>query len=60
MEFSAAGVQWVAYSGNGLVEGNVVYCHYGRKKDFELLQEIGINITVNFLIPFDVVYTSIF
>uniref|UniRef100_A0A914PR45 Uncharacterized protein n=1 Tax=Panagrolaimus davidi TaxID=227884 RepID=A0A914PR45_9BILA len=30
-----AGIQWVAYSAPGEIEGEIVYCHYGRKEDFE-------------------------
>uniref|UniRef100_A0A914PKX1 Uncharacterized protein n=1 Tax=Panagrolaimus davidi TaxID=227884 RepID=A0A914PKX1_9BILA len=37
-----AGVQWVAYSSPGEVEGDIVYCHYGREEDFERLKKLGI------------------
>ncbi|MFH4977960.1 hypothetical protein AB6A40_004669 [Gnathostoma spinigerum] len=39
-----AGIQWVAYSGDGVAEGDVVYCHYGRREDFELLRQRQINL----------------
>ncbi|XP_046656100.1 N-acetylated-alpha-linked acidic dipeptidase 2-like [Daphnia pulicaria] len=34
-----------AFSANGVVEGNVVYVHYGRKKDYEYLLSRGINVS---------------
>ena len=39
-----AAIQWLAYSANGTVEAEPVYCHYGRKQDFERLErEFGIS-----------------
>ena len=39
-----AAIQWLAYSANGTVEGEPVYCHYGRPQDFERLEkEFGIS-----------------
>uniref|UniRef100_A0A0M3HXJ4 PA domain-containing protein n=1 Tax=Ascaris lumbricoides TaxID=6252 RepID=A0A0M3HXJ4_ASCLU len=37
-----AGVQWVAYSGNGTAQGEVVYCHHGRVEDFERLDRLAL------------------
>lgn len=34
-----------AFSASGVVEGNVVYVHYGRKKDYEFLLSRGINVS---------------
>ncbi|KAK3101043.1 hypothetical protein FSP39_000512, partial [Pinctada imbricata] len=34
-----------AYSPSGIVEGDLVYAEYGRKRDFEQLKENGINVT---------------
>uniref|UniRef100_A0A915AJ70 Glutamate carboxypeptidase 2 n=1 Tax=Parascaris univalens TaxID=6257 RepID=A0A915AJ70_PARUN len=39
-----AGVQWIAYSGNGTAQGEVVYCHYGRVEDFERLDRLGVTV----------------
>ncbi|KHN86959.1 Glutamate carboxypeptidase 2 -like protein [Toxocara canis] len=39
-----AGIQWVAYSGNGTAQGEVVYCHHGRIEDFERLHRLGIDV----------------
>uniref|UniRef100_A0A1I7ZYF3 Peptidase_M28 domain-containing protein n=1 Tax=Steinernema glaseri TaxID=37863 RepID=A0A1I7ZYF3_9BILA len=39
-----ADIQWVAYSGNGTVVGDIVYCNYGRNVDFEVLKENGIEL----------------
>uniref|UniRef100_F1KV27 Glutamate carboxypeptidase 2 n=1 Tax=Ascaris suum TaxID=6253 RepID=F1KV27_ASCSU len=39
-----AGVQWVAYSGNGTAQGEVIYCHHGRVEDFERLDRLGITV----------------
>ncbi|CEF62267.1 Protease-associated domain, PA and Transferrin receptor-like, dimerisation domain and Peptidase M28 domain-containing protein [Strongyloides ratti] len=39
-----AGIQWVAYSANGTASGDIVYCHYGRIEDFQLLKEMGISL----------------
>ncbi|KAE9555929.1 hypothetical protein FO519_000909 [Halicephalobus sp. NKZ332] len=39
-----AGIQWVAYSAPGTVEGEVVYCHYGMEKDFERLGKMGLSV----------------
>uniref|UniRef100_A0AC35TSG6 N-acetylated-alpha-linked acidic dipeptidase 2 n=1 Tax=Rhabditophanes sp. KR3021 TaxID=114890 RepID=A0AC35TSG6_9BILA len=36
--------QWVAYSANGMVEGDVVYCHHGRAEDFQKLRKLNIEI----------------
>lgn len=38
-----AGVQWLAYSGNGSVEEDVVYCHFGRTEDFMRLKRLGVD-----------------
>ena len=35
---------WNAYSGSGDVTGEVVYANYGRKEDFELLKELGVDL----------------
>uniref|UniRef100_A0A1I8C1W8 Peptidase_M28 domain-containing protein n=1 Tax=Meloidogyne hapla TaxID=6305 RepID=A0A1I8C1W8_MELHA len=38
-----AAIQWLAYSANGTVENEPVYCHYGQPKDLERLEkEFGI------------------
>ncbi len=37
-------IGWNAYSGSGDVTGEVVYANYGRKEDFEKLDEMGISI----------------
>lgn len=38
-----AAIQWLAYSANGTVESEPIYCHYGRPEDFERLEkEFGI------------------
>uniref|UniRef100_A0A914QB99 Glutamate carboxypeptidase II n=1 Tax=Panagrolaimus davidi TaxID=227884 RepID=A0A914QB99_9BILA len=42
-----AGIQWVAYSAPGENEGEIVYCHYGRKEDFEKLKKLGIKVAGN-------------
>jgi N-acetylated-alpha-linked acidic dipeptidase len=39
-----AGLQWLAYSANGIAMGNPVYCHYGRQKDFDYLKNMGISV----------------
>uniref|UniRef100_A0AC34GPF4 Uncharacterized protein n=1 Tax=Panagrolaimus sp. ES5 TaxID=591445 RepID=A0AC34GPF4_9BILA len=39
-----AGIQWVAYSAPGEIEGDIVYCHYGGKEDFEKLKKLGIKL----------------
>ncbi|KAI1702610.1 peptidase family m28 domain-containing protein [Ditylenchus destructor] len=39
-----AGVQWLAYAGNGTVEGDLVYAHYGTPKDFKTLEEMGVSV----------------
>ncbi|TKR72993.1 hypothetical protein L596_020366 [Steinernema carpocapsae] len=39
-----ANIQWVAYSGQGKVAGEVVYCHYGRPVDFKVLEKEGIDL----------------
>uniref|UniRef100_A0A0K0EWJ1 Glutamate carboxypeptidase 2 homolog (projected from Caenorhabditis elegans ortholog gcp-2.1) n=1 Tax=Strongyloides venezuelensis TaxID=75913 RepID=A0A0K0EWJ1_STRVS len=39
-----AGIQWVAYSSNGSVSGDIVYCHYGRIEDFKFLKDVGIDL----------------
>ncbi|VDK75493.1 unnamed protein product [Litomosoides sigmodontis] len=38
-----AGIQWLAYSANGTVRGEVIYCHFGRKQDFQRLKYYDIN-----------------
>ncbi|VDN05041.1 unnamed protein product [Thelazia callipaeda] len=38
-----AGIQWLAYSANGTVEGQIVYCNYGRIEDFQRLKQFGID-----------------
>ncbi len=35
---------WNAYSGSGDVTGEIVYANYGTKKDFEKLEELGIDL----------------
>jgi len=35
---------WNAYSGSGDVAGHVVYANYGRKQDFEKLEELGVSV----------------
>ncbi|KAI6191815.1 hypothetical protein M3Y97_00268700 [Aphelenchoides bicaudatus] len=45
-------IQWLAYSADGVVIGNPVYCHYGRPQDFELLEKNGVDLNGNIaLIP---------
>ncbi|CAD6192308.1 unnamed protein product [Caenorhabditis auriculariae] len=39
-----AGIQWAAYSANGTVTADVVYCNYGSRNDFRLLREIGLDV----------------
>uniref|UniRef100_A0A0R3RL13 PA domain-containing protein n=1 Tax=Elaeophora elaphi TaxID=1147741 RepID=A0A0R3RL13_9BILA len=39
-----AGIQWLAYSANGTVQGQVVYCHFGRKEDFQRLKYYDIDL----------------
>lgn len=46
--FLGAGIQWLAYSPNGTVEGDVVYCHYGDEKDFQYLESLGISLEGKF------------
>ena len=36
---------WNAYSGSGEVIAEVIYANYGRKEDFEKLQDMGIDIS---------------
>lgn len=36
---------WNAYSGSGEITAEIVYANYGRKQDFEQLQEMGIDLT---------------
>lgn len=36
---------WNAYSGSGEITADIVYANYGRKQDFELLEEMGVDIT---------------
>ncbi len=36
---------WNAYSGSGDVRAQIVYANFGRKEDFEQLQEMGISVT---------------
>ncbi|KAL3989379.1 Peptidase M28 family protein [Acanthocheilonema viteae] len=38
-----AGIQWLAYSANGTIQGKVIYCHFGRKEDFERLKYYDID-----------------
>ncbi|VDN82763.1 unnamed protein product [Brugia pahangi] len=38
-----AGIQWLAYSANGTIRGQIIYCHFGRKEDFERLNYYGID-----------------
>uniref|UniRef100_A0A914I4M5 Uncharacterized protein n=1 Tax=Globodera rostochiensis TaxID=31243 RepID=A0A914I4M5_GLORO len=35
----SSSIQWLAYSAEGTVEGEAVYCHYGRREDFERLEK---------------------
>lgn len=35
---------WNAFSGSGDVTAEIVYANYGRKEDFETLQELGISV----------------
>ena len=35
---------WNAFSGSGDVTAEVVYANYGRKEDFEMLQELGVDV----------------
>jgi N-acetylated-alpha-linked acidic dipeptidase len=35
---------WNAYSGSGDVTANVVYANYGRREDFKILQDMGIDV----------------
>ncbi|KAH7717344.1 N-acetylated-alpha-linked acidic dipeptidase 2 [Aphelenchoides avenae] len=39
-----AGVQWVACGKSGIVEGDVVYCHYGSSEDFKRLDSLGVSV----------------
>uniref|UniRef100_A0A914QS79 Uncharacterized protein n=1 Tax=Panagrolaimus davidi TaxID=227884 RepID=A0A914QS79_9BILA len=39
-----AAIQWIAYSAPGEVEGEIVYCHYGRLEDFERLKKLGVEL----------------
>lgn len=41
---SGLDIGWNAYSGSGNVTAPVVYANYGRKEDFEKLEEMGISI----------------
>ena len=36
---------WNAYSGSGEVTAEVVYANFGRKEDFEKLQEMGVDVS---------------
>lgn len=36
---------WNAYSGSGQVTAEVVYANYGRKEDFEKLQDMGVDLS---------------
>ena len=36
---------WNAYSGSGEVTAEVVYANYGRKEDFEMLKEMGVDVS---------------
>lgn len=44
--FLGAGIQWLAFSPNGSVTGDVVYCHFGSAKDFQTLKDRGIHLAV--------------
>jgi hypothetical protein len=46
MPFSGAGIQWLAYSGDGTAQGDVVYCNYGRLQDFDQLAANNIDLKV--------------
>nr|XP_006814503.1 PREDICTED: glutamate carboxypeptidase 2-like [Saccoglossus kowalevskii] len=35
-----------AYSATGMVEGELIYAHYGDQEDFEKLEQIGVDLTV--------------
>uniref|UniRef100_A0A7I4Y289 N-acetylated-alpha-linked acidic dipeptidase 2 n=1 Tax=Haemonchus contortus TaxID=6289 RepID=A0A7I4Y289_HAECO len=39
-----AGIQWLAYSPNGTVTGDVVYCGHGTEREFQYLQSHGISL----------------
>uniref|UniRef100_A0A1I7Y1I9 PA domain-containing protein n=1 Tax=Steinernema glaseri TaxID=37863 RepID=A0A1I7Y1I9_9BILA len=39
-----ADVQWVAYAAEGTVVGDVVYAHYGRSVDFDVLKKAGVHL----------------
>ncbi|VDO29807.1 unnamed protein product [Haemonchus placei] len=39
-----AGIQWLAYSPNGTVTGDVVYCGHGTEREFQYLQSHGITL----------------
>lgn len=36
---------WNAYSGSGEITAEVVYANFGRKEDFEQLEELGVDVT---------------
>ncbi|VDM76596.1 unnamed protein product, partial [Strongylus vulgaris] len=40
-----AGMQWLAFSPNGTVRGDVVYCGFATEKEFQILQSLGVNVT---------------
>jgi hypothetical protein len=39
-------VQWLAWSANGSASGEIVYCHHGRKADFDQLERLGVQLKV--------------
>ncbi|CAJ0605927.1 unnamed protein product [Cylicocyclus nassatus] len=39
-----AGLQWLAFSPNGNVVGDVVYCGFGTDKEFQMLEFLGISV----------------
>lgn len=55
-----AGVQWLAYSPNGTVEADVVYCHYGTEEDFQYLKQLGISIKGKIVKSFCLKITFVF
>ncbi|VDN37448.1 unnamed protein product [Cylicostephanus goldi] len=42
-----AGIQWVAFSPNGTVVGDVVYCGFATEREFQTLQGLGISVKNN-------------
>ncbi|KAI6185188.1 hypothetical protein M3Y99_01951200 [Aphelenchoides fujianensis] len=39
-----AGIQWLAYSGDGRASGDPVYAHFGRLEDFDRLEQLGVDV----------------